>query len=556
MGGRLAIFNLDPKIGLRNNVFGKDVANFRLFQALARHGGLDEVEFLMTQQVAPEQVAAALVGDVAGAARVRTTGILSHRAPVEAGALLRGSANLEELAWFRRKVAGPGGYSLMGVIHTLGPPAIRQDLAQASIAPMHAWDALICTSPAVRDFAAGMFDEWEEYLADRMGGSRPPRPQLPVIPLGVDGDVMAAQRDRPDVRATMRAKLGIEPDDVLLLWVGRLSFFEKAFPQPMMRAAEEAARSTGCRVHFAMVGWFPNPQTEDPAYRAAAAAYAPSVTFHIVDGNDPDTVGAMWAAGDVFVSLVDNIQETFGLTPIEAMAAGLPVVVSDWDGYRFTVRDGEEGFLIPTLGGPADGLSDEVVAGHAIGLKSYQQYAGIVAQYTAVHVGRAADAIAALVRSPDLRRRMGAAGRDRVRTMLDWRVVAPHYAALAAELGAIRAKAPPIAAVASRPVKGDPFRDFAGFATQVLTLDTRLALRLGTGAADLERSLRLYFDMFAGNWRGTPAEAEAVVAFLGQVTTASARDILLRFPPERRRNVQLSLAWLAKIGVLDWLAGG
>jgi len=25
--------------------------------------------------------------------------------------------------------------------------------------------------------------------------------------------------------------------------------------------------------------------------------------------------------------------ETFGLTPIEAMAAGLPCLVSDWDGY-------------------------------------------------------------------------------------------------------------------------------------------------------------------------------------------------------------------------------
>ena len=31
------------------------------------------------------------------------------------------------------------------------------------------------------------------------------------------------------------------------------------------------------------------------------------------------------------------------------MAAGIPVVVSDWDGYRYTVTDGVEGFLIPTL---------------------------------------------------------------------------------------------------------------------------------------------------------------------------------------------------------------
>ena len=42
------------------------------------------------------------------------------------------------------------------------------------------------------------------------------------------------------------------------------------------------------------------------------------------------------------------MQESFGLTPIEAMAAGLPRVISDWDGYRDSVNDGEDGFLIRT----------------------------------------------------------------------------------------------------------------------------------------------------------------------------------------------------------------
>ena len=100
--------------------------------------------------------------------------------------------------------------------------------------------------------------------------------------------------------------------------------------------------------------------------------------------------GSVWrpcgSAADVFISLVDNIQETFGITPLEAMASGLPVVVSDWDGYRHTVRDGEEGFLIPTLGGPEEGFVGDLVGEHALGFKSYQQYVSIVAQHTAVHV--------------------------------------------------------------------------------------------------------------------------------------------------------------------------
>ena len=54
------------------------------------------------------------------------------------------------------------------------------------------------------------------------------------------------------------------------------------------------------------------------------------------------------SACDLVLSLVDNVQETFGLSIAEAMAAGRPVVASNWDGYRDLLRDGIDGFLIPS----------------------------------------------------------------------------------------------------------------------------------------------------------------------------------------------------------------
>ena len=73
-----------------------------------------------------------------------------------------------------------------------------------------------------------------------------------------------------------------------------------------------------------------------------------SIPVSIVNGMDPELRFGVWQAADVFTSLSDSIQETFGLVILEAMASGLPVVASDWDGYRDLVIDGVTGFLVPT----------------------------------------------------------------------------------------------------------------------------------------------------------------------------------------------------------------
>jgi glycosyltransferase involved in cell wall biosynthesis len=554
MTDRLAIYHPAGRVGLGQNVFGKDVANFDLFRALVRQSGLSQVDFLTNSPIEAEALARSLDATAPDHARIETANILDDHVACAAGTLLRGGPRIEEQAWQRRRVSGDSAYSLMGLIHTIAPPAMRQEIAQAAIAPMHPWDALICTSPSVQSAMVEMFDEWADYLGERFNGDRRTRPMLPLLPLGVDGQVFADHAARPDVRRAERDRLGMADDDILVLWVGRLSFFEKAFPQPMLRAVQEAGRQSGRRMHFAMAGWFPDQAEGERQYGQAAAAHAPDCAFHIIDGNDRSRLSGLWAAADIFLSLVDNIQETFGITPLEAMAAGLPVVVSDWDGYRYTVRNGQEGFLVPTLIGPEAVLPDAVVAGHALGLKSYQQYVGIIAQYTAVDIGFAATAIASLAASPDLRCRMGEAGQRRVRDMFDWAVVAPQYRALAAELAVIRSahtrQAPPT--VARRPVKGDPFRDFAGFASSTLKPETRLRLRGEAGLEDLRRASKIELDMFAANWRSSLNECAAIINRLGEGREASVVELLALFPPSREPQIQLSLLWLCKLGLVAW----
>jgi glycosyltransferase involved in cell wall biosynthesis len=553
MPRRLAIYHPSGHTGLKSDPFGKDVANLELFRALVHYGGYEAVHVLTNQPIAASELATSLFEGLASPP-ITTGLVIDQHCPAGAGTLLRGQPGLSELAWMRRQAVGDRAYSLIGLLHSIAPPALREQIAGAAIAPVQDWDAQVCTSPAVRDAVVAMFDDWNDYLQHRFGGDRRPRPHLPVIPLGVDGPAFEALADRPQVRARFRSRLGLSESDVLVIWVGRLSFVEKAFPQPMFRAVEEAAVASGAKVHFAMAGWFPDSAAHRPRYEQAARAYAPSTPIHFLDGNDQELVGELWAAGDIFLSLVDNIQETFGLTPVEAMAAGLPVVVSEWDGYRFTVRDGIEGFLVPTLGGPQGPVGELLVARHAALLDGFQVYAGAIAQHTAVSVGRAAQALGELIRSPELRRRMGTAGRARVRDAFDWPVIVGQYNQLIDELRDVRAAGAQHPRISrANPIKGDPFVDFAGFASQRLTSATRLRLRAGAAASDLQRAADVDLDRAFAAWRGTSNEAGLVLERLADGGALSVQELLIDFPDDRHPAVQMSLVWLAKLGILDWL---
>ena len=140
-----------------------------------------------------------------------------------------------------------------------------------------ALDALIRTSPAVRQCLEALLDRWQEHLSQRFGGTRAPRPQLPLLPLGVDQAALLEQRADQSSRNFLRRHLRLAEKDVLVLWLGRLSFFEKAYPQGMFIALQKAAQRCGRRLHFVMAGWFPGGESDHSRYQEVARFHAPDV---------------------------------------------------------------------------------------------------------------------------------------------------------------------------------------------------------------------------------------------------------------------------------------
>jgi len=539
-------------IGLKHNPFGKDVANLGLYRALAKYAPGDELPFLAFNRLDNDDVAAELYQDNPRTKTVSTTSVFNNPVLADAGTLVRASADLSDLAWMRRR-GGDRAYSITGLIHSLAPPAMREYIARAITAPIQPWDTMWCTSPAVRAALTEMYEEYADFLAGRFGGgeSKPrPFPAMPVIPLGVEVDEIQSRAGAPGTREAVRGQLGIAEEEVVVLWVGRLSFFEKAHPSPMFVALEEAVKRTGAKVRMVNVGWFPGGEQHRELYEEAARNHAPSVTVDFLDGNDRSFVDRVWGAADVFISLVDNIQETFGITPIEAMAAGLPVVLSDWDGYRASVADGVEGFLIPTLL-PQAGSGWLIGQRHVLGMDGYQGYAGSVAIHTAVDVSVAAGALEALIRDPDLRRRMGEAGKARARSVFDWPGVVnqlcEHWGEQADRRGKAENNDPNPERFPVSPIKGDPISAFQGFASTALSPTSVIRARGEDPRARLNAALATRIDRIGEPFRGTNA-ARALDHLLerGAITMNDLAEAL----GQSLEQVVLLVVWMVKLGIV------
>jgi len=130
----------------------------------------------------------------------------------------------------------------------------------------------------------------------------------------------------------------------------------------------------------------------------------------------------LYASADIFVSPVDNIQETFGLSILEAMASGLPVVASDWSGYRDLVVHGESGFLVRTIWNSEASHLANIVAPL---LNSRMNH--FLAQQTVIDSDELYRYLKLLSGNKELRSGFGKIGRERVVSKFCWAVVVKQY---------------------------------------------------------------------------------------------------------------------------------
>ena len=453
-----------------------------------------------------------------------------------------------------RSLINPSGWSLCGITHTTSSAGVMDAVTGWLTAPVEPWDAVICTSRAVKQNVTVLLQAEANRLRQRLGIQRVILPKLPVIPLGMNTDDF--QFD-PDQKAAARRALQADSNTVVILYMGRLSFHAKAHPLAMYQALETAARNTEKKIKLVECGWFSNDYIRN-AFNDAAGTACPSVEVVHLDGRDPHQRITAWAGADIFCSLSDNIQETFGITPVEAMAAGLPVVVSDWDGYKDTVRHNTDGFRIPTTMPPA-GLSRDLAFRYATRVDTYDHYCGHTCMHAGVDIWETARAFITLINDNELRQKMGTAGRQRARETYDWSAIIPVYEDLWSHLGQIRTKA---AKENQRrpdptpwPARMDPFTGFVHYPTATVTEDTLIARTEDDpdrSVQALQKRVRLEMVKFAHQVIPDPETLTRLLKKIPSKPTA-VKEIIEADTPRGRALNHRAVCLLLKLGVVHHL---
>jgi glycosyltransferase involved in cell wall biosynthesis len=212
--------------------------------------------------------------------------------------------------------------------------------------------ALIAVSPQVRDDLVGMgVAPKEKFAVVRLG-------------IGLDERIPVDQ----DGRDETRRQLGIPAGRFIVGWVGRMTAIKRTDD---VLIGFRKLREQGVDAVLCMVG--DGPDRDQIELRARDLGIVKDTLFL---GYQED-VAQYFAAFDAMV--LPSANEGTPVTAIEALAAGRPVVATRVGGVPDVVREGQDGFLVEA--GDTDALAER---------------------------------LARLANDPELRRRMGAVGRERV----------------------------------------------------------------------------------------------------------------------------------------------
>ncbi|MBI2892832.1 MAG: glycosyltransferase family 4 protein [Deltaproteobacteria bacterium] len=461
---------------------GRPIANQELVRALLTHGTWERYTFFVPDSWHVAQVSralGALVPDERLGKRIEV------RAQVELAKALRDEDfdvfHLGDFTYFlpflaaaRDRASHP--FPITGVTHSLDGVTMHTRFIQLLLAGLKPYDAVVCTSQAAARFVEAKRQEVQSLLRG-VGADLGWSAQSRVIPLGVEPGLFE-EGDREAARAFFQ----IPADATIGLSVGRLSLRTKTDWAPILELLARMDRAGELPPKFILIIAGGDSGGSAALLDDAIKSLGIAARVVVFPNFPAEVKSKLYQAADVYLSVVDNFQETFGLSVIEAMASGLPVVASDFSGYRDAVTEGETGWVVPTTFcatlppflADTMGILDPIVSRF------------FLAQMVAVDLERLREAVLDATRDVAGREARGRRARAAARAYR-WPEVIRAYEELWRELGEMAATTPTTVARALDPalLTGNGMASYLHFPTHLLAGGDTLSLT-DVGRAVLE----------------------------------------------------------------------
>jgi len=172
-----------------------------------------------------------------------------------------------------------------------------------------------------------------QYLANQMLAIGCPKEKLKTIPVGVDTSFFKPENiDKENNKC------------INLITVGRL---DKVKGHVYAITAVNQLHKKGYHINFTIVG----DGEEMENLKTLIAKKKLQNIVHLVGRKSHHEIRELFRQNDIFiftsVAVENERRETQGLTSLEAQASGLPAVVFDSGGVKYTVKEGVSGFVVP-----------------------------------------------------------------------------------------------------------------------------------------------------------------------------------------------------------------